>query len=148
MAEYAREFWDARGGITLADIPGIAREQWRREDAAAALADRLVICDTEALTTVLWSDLLYGSCPEDIRAGAEERSNGYALYLLLDTDVPFEPDPQRCFPDAEGRARCRLLWEETLEQRGLPFVWIRGEWTARERAAIAAVQDLLGEAAG
>src|SRR5882757_8326282 len=85
VAEYAREFWDRHGLITLEDIPGIAREQWRREDDAVArlrpdfagsggeashsIDDKpssLVICDTEALTTVLWSDLLYGTCPDDI----------------------------------------------------------------------------------
>ncbi|MBI2497673.1 MAG: ATP-binding protein, partial [Opitutae bacterium] len=71
VAEYAREFWDGHGIITLEDIPGIAREQWRREDELAAQASRLLVCDTEALTTVLWSDLLYGTCPGDIRRGAE-----------------------------------------------------------------------------
>ena len=94
VPEYAREFWDQQGVITLEDIPGIAREQWRREAEAAAKADRLLICDTEALTTVLWSDLLYGTCPGDIRREAEKRTKNYALYLLLDVDVPFEPDPQ------------------------------------------------------
>src|ERR1035437_5863251 len=66
VTEYAREFWDAHGNITLEDIPAIARGQWRREDAgllgqggAGQATPRLIICDTEALTTVLWSDLLY-----------------------------------------------------------------------------------------
>ncbi|MFI5337130.1 MAG: AAA family ATPase [Opitutales bacterium] len=145
VAEYAREFWDAHGAIALSDIPVIAREQWRREDAAAAQADRLIICDTEALTTMLWSDLLYGSCPDEIRRGTEERATGYALHLLLDIDVPFAPDPQRCFPDAEGRARCRHLWHEALESRGRPYRWIRGNWAERERAAIAAVEELLAQ---
>ena len=153
VEEYAREFWDARGGITAADIPGIAREQWRREDAAAAechlVRDKLpgegkwLVCDTEALTTVLWSDLLYGSTPEDIRQESERRARDYALYLLLDIDVPFAPDPQRCFPDEAGRRRCRDIWHGALESRGLPYVWIRGDCAARERDAIAAVKARL-----
>ena len=144
VEEYSREFWDAHCAITAADIPTIAREQWRREDAAAATAERLIVCDTEALTTVLWSDLLYGSTPEDIRQETDRRARRYALYLLLDIDVPFEPDPQRCFPDEAGRRRCRELWAGALETRGLPHVWIRGDWAARERAAVAAVATLLG----
>lgn len=139
VTEYAREFWDAHGDITLADIPAIAREQWRREDAAAAPAGRLVICDTEALTTMLWSDLLYGACPDDIRRGVELRARNYALYLLLDIDVPWMPDPQRCFPDEENRKKCMRLWRGALEQRQLPHRLIRGEWAQREQAAIAAV---------
>lgn len=142
VTEYAREFWDLHGVITLEDIPGIAREQWRREDEAAA-ANRVVICDTEALTTVLWSDLLYGTCPEDIRREADRRAKNYALYLLLDIDVPFVPDPQRCFPDPADREKCLRIWRGALERRQLPFVEIRGDWAARETLAIAAVERIL-----
>jgi len=143
VTEYAREFWDARGVITLEDIPAIAREQWRREDEAVKRAERLVVCDTEALTTVLWSDLLYGTCPDDIRRGAESRAKKYALYLLLDIDVPWAPDPQRCFPDEDDRKKCRKVWHGALERRQLPYQWIRGDWQQREEAAIAAVEKML-----
>jgi NadR type nicotinamide-nucleotide adenylyltransferase len=144
VPEYAREFWDAHGGITLTDIPAIAREQWRREDEAATRsAGDLLICDTEALTTVLWSDLLYGSCPEGIRLVAEQRCRHYSLYLLLHIDVEFDPDPQRSFPDPTGRVRTARLWHEALERRGLPFVEIHGTWTEREQRAVAAVRRTL-----
>ena len=143
VLEYAREFWDQHGVITLEDIPTIAREQWRREDVAAAEASRLVICDTEALTTVLWSDLLYGTCPDDIRRGAEARTKNYNLYLLLDVDVPWAPDPQRCFPDEADRKKFSKIWHGVLERRYLPYVWIRGEWAERERAAIAVVEQMM-----
>lgn len=147
VPEYAREFWDREGVIGLEDMVPIAREQWRREDEAAAKAERLLICDTDALTTMLWSDLLYGTCPEELRRGAEKRAKNYALYLLLDIDVPFAPDPQRCFPEPEDRERCARVWRGALERRGLPFVVIRGDWPERERAAIAAVEQVLADGA-
>ncbi len=147
VAEYAREFWDQQGVIGLEDMGPIAREQWRREDEAARAAeekgDRILICDTEALTTMLWSDLLYGTCPAEVRRGAEKRCRNYALYLLLEADVPFEPDPARCFPEPEDRAKAARVWRGAVERRGLPFVEIRGEWAERERAAIAAVERVL-----
>lgn len=150
VAEYAREFWDQHGAITLGDIPGIAREQWRREDEAllpprpaGQAAPELIICDTDALTTVLWSDLLYGSCPEDIRREADQRAKNYSLYLLLDIDVPFAPDPQRCFPDPADRAKGMKIWRGALERRQLPYRLIQGDWAEREKAAIAAVAAIL-----
>jgi NadR type nicotinamide-nucleotide adenylyltransferase len=143
VAEYAREFWDEHGVITLEDMLPIAHRQWQREDEAAASAERLVICDTESLTTTLWSDLLYGSCPEELRRGAEQRTGNYALYLLLDIDVPFAPDPQRCFPDPADREKCMRLWRGALERRRLPFELIRGDWAQREQRAIAAIDRLL-----
>lgn len=143
VAEYARERWDQQGVLTLEDMLPVAHEQWRREDAAAAGSDRLVICDTEALTTMLWSDLLYGTTPEELRRGAEKRCRNYALYLLLDIDVPFAPDPQRCFPDPADREKCMRIWRGAVERRQLPFVEIKGAWTVREQAALAAVEKTL-----
>ncbi len=143
VAEYARERWDAQGALGLEDMLPVAHEQWRREDAAAAQAQRLVICDTDALTTMLWSDLLYGTTPDELRRGAEKRCKNYALYLLLDIDVPFAPDPQRCFPDPADREKAMRVWRGALERRQLPFALVRGDWAARERTAIDAVERLL-----
>lgn len=143
VPEYARQYWDEHGKITLEDIPAIAHRQAEIEDATAARAKRVLICDTEALTTVLWSEVLYDDCPSLVRMSAELRVRRYDLYLLLNTDVPFTPDPQRVFPDEAGRAKCMELWRAALVERELPFVEIRGDWAARETAAIAAVERVL-----
>jgi len=143
--EYVRQFWDEHGGrIVAEDLDTIARGQIAGEEAAAGAARRVVFHDTELLTNVLWADLLFaGKCPPWVRAEAEVRSRSISLYVLCAADVPFAPDPQRVFPDDEGRARSALLWKETLVKRGLPFVEIAGDWAAREARAIAAVRALL-----
>jgi NadR type nicotinamide-nucleotide adenylyltransferase len=152
VAEYARERWDAQGALALEDMLPVAKEQWRREDEAVAqchlISDmaKVVICDTDALTTMLWSDLLYGTTPDELRRVAEKRCKNYALYLLLDIDVPFAPDPQRCFPDPADREKAMRIWRGALDRRGLPYVLIRGNWAERERAAIAAVKVVLQNA--
>jgi HTH-type transcriptional regulator, transcriptional repressor of NAD biosynthesis genes len=143
--EYVREFWDAHGGkITATDLDAIARGQIASEEAAAGRARRVVFCDTDLLTCTLWDDVLFpGACPAWVRAEAERRARACTLYLLCDADVPFAPDPQRCFPDTEGRERARQNWRAALESRGLPFVEIKGDWSERERTAIAAVDSVL-----
>ena len=154
VAEYARELRDQQGALTLEDMLPVSREQARREDAAAVAEgkchllddtspERLIICDTDALTTMLWSDLLYGTTPDELRRSVEKRCHNYALYLLLDIDVPFAPDPQRCFPDPDDREKCLRVWRGALERRHLPFVEIRGNWAERAQRAIDAVENLL-----
>jgi len=142
--EHVRLFWDAHGGVIgPADLEAIARGQAEGEDRAAGSARRVCILDTDLLTCVIWDDLLFpGRCPAWVREEADRRARATDLYLLCVTDIPFEPDPQRCFPDAEGRAMCMRLWRDMLTTRGLPFVEIRGDWTAREQSALAAVRAL------
>jgi HTH-type transcriptional regulator, transcriptional repressor of NAD biosynthesis genes len=143
--EFAREFWDTHDGIiTAADLDAIGRGQIANEEAAAARARRVVFCDTDLLTCTLWNDLLFpGACPAWVQEEAERRARGFALYLLCDADVPFEPDPQRCFPEAAARARVRDLWRQALVVRGLPWADIAGRWAERERLAVAAVEKIL-----
>ncbi len=143
--EYVRRFWDEHNAtITAADLDAIARGQIAGEEAAAAEASRVVFHDTDVLTCTLWDDLLFpGACPAWVRREATERAGRMALYLFCDTDLPWTPDPQRCFPDAEGRAMCRRLWLETLEKHALPWAHIRGGWAEREELAIDAVRALL-----
>lgn len=143
--EFVREFWEIRGGkITAEDLGTIALGQLANEDRAIAAARRAVFFDTDLLTCTLWDDVLFpGACPPWVRTESEERAREVALWLLCDTDVPFEPDPQRSFPDAASRARGRELWRAALVSRGLPFVEIRGDWPARARTAIAAVEQVL-----
>lgn len=143
--EFVRAFWDERGGrIGAADLDAIARGQMANEERAAATARRVVFCDTELITCTLWDDLLFpGGCPAWVRDEANRRAHDYALYLLCDADVPFAPDPQRCFPDASSRERLRQRWREALVSRGLPFAEIQGPWPEREARAIAAVESVL-----
>ena len=146
--EFVREFWELKNGkIAAGDLGTIALGQMANEDRAAAQARRLVFFDTELITCTLWNDLLFpGACPDWVRAEAEERARGVALWLLCDTDVAFEPDPQRSFPGAAERARAREIWGEALRSRGLPFVDVRGGWAERERRAVEAVEKLLDSA--
>jgi HTH-type transcriptional repressor of NAD biosynthesis genes len=146
-AEYARPFLDPKGGqCDREDIPRIARGQIASEEALALQARRVLFCDTDPLTTTIWSEVLFGDCPAWIQAEAERRS--YDLYLLMDVDVPWVDDSQRYFPDDLRRRdffeRCR----RTLEERGRPFVVIRGSWDERFAMACRAVDELLARPVG
>ena len=144
--EYVREYWDTHGGvITAADLDAIGRGQVAGEERAVRLATAsgapVVFHDTDLLTCLIWDDLLFpGASPPWLRTEAERRARAMDLYLFCDTDMPWAADPQRCFPDAEGRAMCRRLWLETLERLGLRWVEVSGDWPQREMRAVAAVE--------
>jgi HTH-type transcriptional regulator, transcriptional repressor of NAD biosynthesis genes len=144
-AEYVRQYWDEhKGTIGPGDLEAVGRGQLRAEAAAASKARRLYFCDTDLLTCTLWNDLLFpGACPPRVREEAEAWARKTDLYLLCGTDIPFEPDPQRCFPDPEGRAMCMRLWRETLENRSLPRREVSGPWNERFDQALAAVERLM-----
>ncbi len=148
-AEFVREYWDSHGGvITATDLDAIGRGQAAGEDAARALAIATGACatfhDTDLLTCTIWDDLLFpGACPTWARAEAAARARATDLFLFCDTDLPWAPDPQRCFPDEAGREMCRGVFLEKLEATGARWTRIHGVDTEREARAVAAVELLL-----
>lgn len=144
-AEYARGLLDHKGGrCDPEDIPCIGRGHIASEEALARQANRVLFCDTDLITTTIWSDILFGGCPEWIREEATRRA--YHIYLLTDVDVPWVEDPQRYQPaDTDRRAFLQRCIGE-LEGRGRAYVRISGTWEERFERACAAVDDLLKEA--
>jgi NadR type nicotinamide-nucleotide adenylyltransferase len=140
VPEYARTLLEAQSGqLSADDIPRIARGQIASEEALARSSNRVLICDTDVLTTTIWSEMLYGTCPSWVRDEAERRR--YDLYLLTDVDVPWVLDPVRYLPD--NRADFLRVCEEQLRQRGRPYVKLSGSWEKRFEDACRAVEALL-----
>jgi len=140
--EYARPLLDRQGGICREeDIPAIVRGQVATEEALARQANRVLVCDTDVLTTAIWSDLLFGRTPAWIRALADART--YDLYLLADIDAPWVQDGQRFFGAPEVRRRHFAAFADALDRRGRPYVLLRGSWEERRATALAAVRSLL-----
>lgn len=141
--EFAREYaLGVRRALTRDDVEPIARGQIANEDRAAAAARRLLILDTDLVSTCVYSRFYYGDVPTWIREAARARAAG--LYLLLDIDVPFVHDAARDAPADRGKHR--ELFLEELSALGADCVVIGGSWSERERRAIEAIDALLGNA--
>jgi NadR type nicotinamide-nucleotide adenylyltransferase len=139
-AEYVRDYLDAKGAaLTADDVEPIARGQMAREDEAIACASRVVIHDTDLLSTVVYARHYYGSCARWIERAARERAAD--LYLLLDIDLPWTPDPQR--DRGAQRQEMHALFRAALEEAGVRWVLISGSGGTRLRNAIAAIDQLL-----
>lgn len=140
VPEYARTHLEQRGGkIELADIPSIAKGQMASEDALALQGDKLLFCDTDLITTTIWSDWLFGECPKWLKTEADRRL--YDLYLLTDVDVPWVGDAVRYLPNERESFLKRC--EDELTQRNRPFIKLSGDWEHRFKTAVDAVNKLL-----
>ena len=142
VPEYARPYLSARGGVCLpGDLPEIARAQAAAEQTAARTADRAIVCDTDPLTTALWSERYFGAVDPVVRRLADAAR--YDLTLLCENDLPWVPDGLRDSPERRGWFRERFARE--LGQRGRAWRSVAGRGEQRRVAALAAATDLAAE---
>lgn len=139
--EFVREYAAQRAGeLGFGDHGPIARGQMASEDAAIARARDLVILDTDLVSTVVYCEHYFGRCPEWIEHEARARAG--QLYLLLQPDLPWQPDGIR--DRGERRAEMHALFAAKLAALGLNYVEIGGEREARLRSAARAIIGLSG----
>ena len=137
VPEYSREYALARGGeLSYSDVGPIARGQIELEDRS--LSGDLVILDTDLLSTVVYSRHHFGKCPEWVELLVRLRLADH--YLLLDIDVPWVRDPVR----DSGVTRDSLQddFHRALKEFGAKYTVISGQWDARWRRAVEAIERL------
>ena len=140
VAEYARAYVNKLiRPYEQSDLTKIAHGQARMEDEWIIEANKVLICDTNALVVKVWSEHKFGSCDEEIESLLTRH---YDLYLLTYIDVPWEDDPQREHPDK--REHFWAIYKSLLEKSGVPFVEIKGSKEERRKKAIEAVNGIIG----
>lgn len=140
VPEFARAYLEHRTSVEPEDFGPIVFGQIADEDRLARLANRVLICDTDPLTTSVYAEAYTGSCPEWIRAAA--RARRYDLVLFCDIDVPWVDEHLRDF--GHNRAEMHARFAAALAGGHAPVVPVRGSWDERFAAARAAVAALLG----
>ncbi len=122
MPEYSREYALAAGReLTRDDVEPIGRGQIANEERLIGSAKRLLVFDTDLISTIVYGRYYYDFVPEWIATEARERRSD--LYLLHDIDVPFVRDAAR--DAAEDRAAHLELFRSVLAEHGATVVLIR-----------------------
>lgn len=141
VPEYGREYAEAHGlDFSPDDLMAMARGQQERIAAAAKSSGRLAIADTDALMTAAWHRMLFGTVPVALMMFPKAD-----LYLFFDRDVPWVDDGTRFFGTAERRAAFDAASRDVLNQAGVRWQGVSGDWSAREATAIAAMDALMAE---
>ena len=139
VPEYARLYAERQPQLTLADVEPIARGHIEASDAALEHAPRLLVQDTDLVSTVVYSRHYYGRCPAWVEDAARVRRAD--LYLLLHPDVPWQPDPVRDPVDLRDAMHRHFV--AVLHELDARVVDVRGAWDERRATALAAVAGLL-----
>lgn len=142
IGEYVRDFIDCvQRDTCYADIPVIAQGQLAREDAARQREPRLLILDTHLLSNMLWSQTLFGDCPQWLEQALLARH--YDLTLLLAPEgVEWIGDGQRCQPELGERQAFFEASKRWLDQHHQSYRILGGSWDERREQALRAVAEL------
>lgn len=145
VPEYAREYlqklWDEEQKICRPkDLLPIAAGQMQLENKASTTQAPLLICDTDLLTTKVYSEAYYESwCPELLTKYALK--NTYDLYLLTYIDTPWESDDLRDRP--ERRQEMFDHFKNTLEHNNRPYILLKGSVEERMQLATKTINQFV-----
>jgi len=140
VPELLRDWCSHTGRTPLVhEQASILRAQHERIERAAASHD-IVVCDTTALMTAVYSRFVFGDRSLDTRAVALHRR--MAISLLTALDLPWVADGlQREGPHVQEPVDTML--REMLIDYRLPWALVSGHGPARLQAAVNAVTPLL-----
>ena len=145
VPEYAREYlqnlWDTEGKVCRPkDLLPIAEGQMRFENQASQNNKGLIICDTDLLTTKVYSEAYYNNwSPKLLAKYALE--NTYDVYLLTYIDTPWQADDLRDRP--ERREEMFQYFKRALESNNRPFVLLKGTVEERMQLATQTINQLI-----
>lgn len=140
VPEYAREFLKGRKPpYAPCDLEQIAKGQKEAEQKASAATNGLLIADTEMTVLKIWSEHAFGYCLPVIETFWKKQQ--YDLYLLMNTDIPWEPDPLREHPHL--REPLFNTFKKHLEDMQVNYAVISGEGTQRVGMARRAILNLM-----
>ncbi len=138
VPEVAREIITSNK-FTVNDIIRIARAQDQRVREGMKVANRVLFCDSDLITTGIYSRTYLGVVPREVEE--LEKNLRYDQYFLFDIDVPWVPDGLRDL--GEKREEMFAKFKSELERRRIPYILLSGNFEVREQKVTAFVDALL-----
>jgi len=138
VPEVAKEIISSND-FTVDDIIQIGHAQTGRVKEKSKTANKILFCDTDLITTEIYSKKYLGGVPEVLLE--LEKEIHYDLYFLFDIDVPWVADGLR---DLEHQREVMLkIFEEELIKRNIPFIRVKGNWAERQGIIKREIDQLL-----
>ena len=138
VPEVAREFI-TNNNFTVEDIIKIGREHYQRIVDKNKTANKILFCDTDAITTQIYSYQYLNVIPPVLYD--LENKITYDRYFLFDIDVPWIDDGLRDL--GHKRKEMFKIFREALEKRGISYTLVTGDWHQRKKIVITIIEKLL-----
>jgi len=149
VEEYARPMLDqmvaagvrAPGEFRYDDLASIARGQIALEDSLAHNANQVMVCDTDALTTLTWSDHYFDKHEPWLYQIAQDRSYDLTL-LLVPEGTTHVQDGTRVMTDGSIRADFTARLMTNLKLAGRSYQTLTGSHEQRFAQSVQAIEAL------
>src|SRR5680860_39241 len=140
VGEFARSYIEKQHNIfRFKDMEKIGRGQLGLEKRMIKKSNKLLFCDTDSITTAIYSQHYFGKVPKLLEKLANEKR--FDLYLFTKTDLPWVADPQRDLK--ERRKEFEKIFRKNLIDRNIAYQIIRGKGKDRLNLAIDIVDKFL-----
>lgn len=143
LLEQSRSYLEEKAGDSTfeyqqADILKIAQQHLDAENAALSEEPKHLICDTDLLVLMVWSEVKFGDCDQWILKQFEQKlKNTSRHYILCDWQIPWEEDPLRENPlDREQLFR---LYQNKLDDYAIAYTAVSGSNMQRYQQVQAAL---------
>ena len=120
VPEVARGYLEAKDSYLQPDLLEMAKLQLRQELAVLSDSPAKIVCDTDLLVIMIWSEVKYGQCDPWIYTAFENnisRQSSSRSYYLCDPGIPWQADRLRENPD--NRDELFDLYLQKLKEYGL-----------------------------
>lgn len=120
------------------DIIRIGVVQTQRVLEKMRVANKLLFCDTDVITTEIYSQFYLHEIPSELFE--LEKQIHYDQYFLFQPDVPWVADGIRDL--GHRRDEMFAIFKQELDKRNIPYRTVGGSWEEREHQIISAIQEL------
>jgi len=131
----------AKGQLAMEDEYAVkAEKEWNDQKIKRTAAPVLFI-DTNMYVMKVWCEFVFGKCHSFIIDQIVDRY--YDGYLLCNTDLPWEKDELREYPNEEIRQQLYLMYKDIMVNQSVPWCNITGNNEHRLKIAIEGVDAFL-----
>ena len=137
VSEVARNYLKRKKSYQQHDLLKIAKQQNKQEKALLSRLPERIICDTDLLVIIVWSEVRYGHCDPWIITTFEnsvKQNNSARYYYLCDFNIPWKADPLR--ENQHNRDELFDLYLQKIKEYELHHRIVKGEPRVRLQQAL------------